>query len=86
MTPLRKRVIGTAALCGSASALFVAPAALLPGAEVSPLLVFCGLGIPAGVAGLFWAVTYRQAADLDTTVPWPPSTAKAEEIRKAAVR
>jgi hypothetical protein len=31
-------------------------------------------------------VTYRQAADLDTTVSWPPSTAEAQRIRKAAAR
>lgn len=72
MSPRRVRVTATGVLCGTASALFITPAALLPGAGVSPMLVFCGLTIPAGVAGLFWAVTYRQTADLDTTVPWPP--------------
>jgi hypothetical protein len=72
MTPGRKRLYGTGALCASASALFIVPSAVLPGAEVSPMLVFVGLVIPAGVAGLVWPLTRSRFREVDTRVQWSP--------------
>lgn len=66
MSPKRARVVATSALAGTASALFVVPSMVLPGAETSPMLVFVGTVAPAGVAALLWAVKYKDAADLDT--------------------
>jgi hypothetical protein len=74
MTPARKRLIGTSVLCASASALFVGPQVLVPGGETSPLLVFAGVTIPAGVAALYWACMRKDFVALDTRrrhVPQP---------------
>lgn len=48
----RRRLIGTVSMASTASALFITPAALFPGASVSPMLVTVGVAIPFGVATL----------------------------------
>jgi hypothetical protein len=89
VTPIRKRAIATASLCLAASLLFLAPGMYFESADVSALMVFCALVIPAGVAGLFWAVTWPQARDLGTRVSWPPRAGVSSEHverAKAAIR
>lgn len=62
----RRRLAGTAALCASATALFLAPAVLgLPGTEVSPMLVTVGVFGPAGIGALtLTLIEQRIARDL----------------------
>jgi hypothetical protein len=48
----RGRLIGATSMASVSTALWIAPAALLPGAQVSPMLVTVGVAIPFGVAAL----------------------------------
>lgn len=56
----RRRLVGAGVLCSSASALWIAPAAVFPGAELSPLLVVVGVGIPFGVGALVLSLMERR--------------------------
>jgi hypothetical protein len=77
MSPRRKRVITTSSLCAVVSALWIAPSAVLESADVTLMTAAVGVLGPAGIAALCWALTFKQAADLDTTTPWPPPSAEA---------
>jgi hypothetical protein len=78
----RKRLIGAGALCTSASALWIAPAAVLPYAQLSPMLVFVGVVVPFGVGALTLSLM-EQRIERDLQ---PVSRRPVPEREKVAVR
>jgi hypothetical protein len=79
----RRRVAGAVTLSGLASALWITPAAVFPGAEVSPMLVTVGLVLPAGVAALtLTLMEQRIERDFKPAVTRPMPEHDRAEVRR----
>jgi hypothetical protein len=80
-----RQKISTVVWCGTGSALFIVPSALLPFADLSPDTVAAGVGIPSVVAVVFWLA--KNLADNHNRKAGPHESARrgAVEVRRAEI-
>jgi hypothetical protein len=67
-----KRTVATSVGSACFAAAFIVPAAVLPYAQTTPMLITVGLAAPAGLGYSVWQWMNYVAARLDVRVQWRP--------------